>query len=106
MEIIKIEKFNKLFSYYQTLLTDKQVEYFTMYYYEDYSLSEIAELANVSRNAVYDQLKRVEAKLLELEEKLKLVEKASLRSKYIKEYLLTKDQKYLNMILEVDEKDE
>ncbi|MGI6786999.1 MAG: YlxM family DNA-binding protein [Acholeplasmataceae bacterium] len=106
MELIKLEKLNKLFAHYQNLLTDKQKDYFRMYYYDDYSLSEIAEIMNVSRNAVYDQLKRVESKLLEYEEKLKLEEKANLRLSYYQQYLKTKDTKYLNMLIEMDDEDE
>ena len=42
---------------------------------EDFSLSEIAEDLMVSRNAVYDQLKRAVASLEEYESKLHLMEK-------------------------------
>lgn len=106
MELIKTEKLNKLFSYYHPLLTKKQAEYFKLYYYEDYSLAEIAEISNVSRSAVYDQLQNVEKKLNELENKLKLEEKETLRRKYYDKYIKTNDSKYLKMMIEVDEQDE
>jgi predicted DNA-binding protein YlxM (UPF0122 family) len=106
MELIKLEKLNKLYSHYKNLLTDKQKDYFTMYYHNDYSLSEIAEIMKVSRNAVYDQLRRVEAKLLEFEESLKLEEKSSLRFSYYEKYMETKDIKYLNLLIEMDDEDE
>lgn len=61
-----------LYDYYGTLLTDKQRSYFENYYFNDYSLSEIAENDKVSRNAVHGQLKIVEEKLNEYEEKLML----------------------------------
>ena len=61
-----------LYDYYGTLLTDKQQSYFENYYFNDYSLGEIAENDNVSRNAVHGQLKIVEEKLNEYEDKLKL----------------------------------
>ena len=48
-----------LFEYYKELLTDKQIDTFICYYNEDYSLSEIASEFNVSRNAVWDTLKKV-----------------------------------------------
>ncbi len=106
MELLKYEKLNRLFSHYQNLLTEKQKDYFKMYYFNDYSLSEIAEIMNVSRNAVYDQLKRVEVKLLEFEEALKLEEKADLRRKYYDKYLKTKDLKYLNLLIEMDDEED
>ncbi len=61
-----------LYDYYGSLLTDKQQSYFENYYFNDYSLSEIAENDNVSRNAVHGQLKIVEEKLDEYESKLNL----------------------------------
>lgn len=75
----KKEQLNELFDVYQTLLTDKQIEYFKYYYQEDYSLQEIAELLDVSRNAIFDQLKKVEQHLFSYEEKLKLLEKKQKR---------------------------
>ena len=61
-----------LYDYYGSLLTEKQQSYFENYYFNDYSLAEIAENDNVSRNAVHGQLKIVEEKLNEYEDKLKL----------------------------------
>ena len=68
---------NSLYDIYKDLLTDKQREYYESYYFDNLSLAEIAENCNVSRNAVFNQLKIIEDKLLELEEKLKLKEKQS-----------------------------
>ena len=65
---------NNLYDYYGGLFTDKQQEYFEAYYFDDLSLSEIAENNGVSRNAVHGQIKIVEEKLLFYEEKLKLYE--------------------------------
>ena len=61
-----------LYDIYQELLTDKQKSYFESYYYDNYSITEISENFNVSRNAVHDQLKRTVSKLNDLEEKLNL----------------------------------
>ena len=66
---------NILYDCYKDLFTDKQQMYFEMYYWDDLSLSEIAENNNVTRNAVHNQLKIMEEKLEELEYKLKLSEK-------------------------------
>ena len=48
---------NNLYDYYKGLFTDKQQEYFEEYYYNNLSLSEIAENNNVIRNAVHNQVK-------------------------------------------------
>ena len=52
------------FEFYAALLTDKQMNYIELYYADDYSLAEIAEEFGVSRQAVYDNIKRTE-KILE-----------------------------------------
>jgi predicted DNA-binding protein YlxM (UPF0122 family) len=64
---------NSLYDLYGKLLTEKQREYFEYYYQNDYSLSEIAALLKVSRNAVYDQIKIVVGHLENYEEKLGLL---------------------------------
>ncbi len=59
-----------LFDYYGAMLTEKQREYLDMRYNQDMSLSEIAEVQKVSRQAVFDNLSRTEAQLLRMEEKI------------------------------------
>ncbi len=66
---------NNLYDYYKELFTEKQQEYFEDYYYNNFSLSEIAENYNVSRNAVHNQIKIVEEKLEEFEKVLNLYDK-------------------------------
>lgn len=56
-------RLNDLFDIYKGLLTEKQNAYFSYYYRDDYSLSEIAELMDVSRNAVHEQVKNVVERL-------------------------------------------
>lgn len=73
-----MEKFiylNNLFDFYKSLFTEKQRLYFEDYYCNNLSLSEIAENNSISRNAVFNQLKIIEDKLLELEENLGLFKK-------------------------------
>ncbi|MCD8562065.1 MAG: DNA-binding protein [Acholeplasmataceae bacterium] len=77
--------YNQLFDLYGDLLTDKQQSYFKLYYFEDYSLQEIAEVFEVSRNAVFDQLKKTEEHLLSYEHSLKCYEKREARLKLIDE---------------------
>lgn len=75
MDLIKREFHIALFDTYKELLTQKQQEYFVLYYYDDLTLSEIAENKNVSRNAVFDQIKKVINILEDYEEKLKVYKK-------------------------------
>ena len=76
----KKQRVNLLMDCYCDLLTDKQQDY----YEEDLSLAEIAEDLNVSRNAVYDNLKRAVASLEDYESKLHLLEKHVQRMDLIK----------------------
>lgn len=89
---------NNLYDCYKELFTDKQKEYFEDYYFNDLSLSEIAENNDVSRNAVHNQLKIVEEKLIELENKLSLYNK---KEKIINILSDKVDKKTLDKIIEL-----
>ncbi|WP_192597463.1 putative DNA-binding protein [Sporosarcina limicola] len=73
--LAKTTRINFLFDFYQSLLTDKQRLYMQLYYLEDLSLGEIAGEYGVSRQAVYDNVRRTEAMLEDYEEKLNLFSK-------------------------------
>ncbi len=93
----------ELYDHYQDLLTDKQKEYMESYYYNNYSISEISENMNVSRNAVHDQLKRTVAKLYDYESKLKLRIKGKNRDKIIEKLKNEKDLlKVLDLVEELE----
>lgn len=77
MTIEKREEIIGLYDIYGSLLTDKQKDYFESYYFADLSISEIASNFEVSRNAVFDQIKRVNLILMEYEGKLKIFKKTS-----------------------------
>lgn len=81
MEIEKNYRINSLFAFYQPLLTAKQNNYMQLYYGDDYSLGEIAEEFNVSRQAVYDNLRRTEKILEDYEEKLHLYQEFTARNR-------------------------
>ncbi|MEJ8544373.1 putative DNA-binding protein [Brevibacillus borstelensis] len=68
----KTNQVNLLFDFYAPLLKGKQREYLELYYLDDLSLGEIAEMHEVSRQAVYDHIKRAEKQLFEYEDKLRL----------------------------------
>lgn len=61
--------------FYGKLLTEKQYEVLDDYYNNDLSLSEIAENLEITRQAVRDNIKKGENKLLEYEEKLGIMKK-------------------------------
>ena len=62
-----------LLDFYGQLLTDKQRECYDLHYNEDLSLSEIAEQSGISRQGVWDNIRRADTALRELEEKTGLV---------------------------------
>lgn len=69
----KIVQVALLFDFYGQLLTKKQMQIIDMYYSNDFSLSEISEQIGISRQGVYDTLKRAEKTLNNYEKKLGLV---------------------------------
>ena len=66
-----------LLDYYGTLLTQKQNQILKMYYEEDYSLGEIADIYNISRQAAFDAIKKGEAVLNKYEQALNLAQRQS-----------------------------
>ncbi|WP_302826774.1 YlxM family DNA-binding protein, partial [Anaerofustis stercorihominis] len=71
----KYFKMSYLIDIYSSLLTDKQLKVLEYYYNDDISLSEIASMLNISRQGVYDTLKRAEKIISEYDDKLNLLEK-------------------------------
>lgn len=71
----KTNRINVLHDFYGPLLTDKQQTFIKCYFHDDYSLSEIAADFQISRQAVYEHLKRAEQVLEDYESKLRLVAK-------------------------------
>ncbi len=68
-------KVAELLDIYGNLLNEKQRTSLEYYYYDDLSLSEIAENIGVSRQGVRDVIKRAEHFLFFAEEELKLLER-------------------------------
>jgi len=71
----KVTLVTLMFDFYGQLLTERQQKFIDLYYGNNYSLGEIAEIYGVSRQAVHDTLKRAENMLHNYEQKLQLVEK-------------------------------
>ncbi len=61
-----------LYDFYGDILTDKQRDVIDYYYNEDLSLAEISEHLGITRQGVRDSIKRAEAVLLDMEDRLGL----------------------------------
>lgn len=70
-----------LLDFYGEVLTEKQREVVELYYDEDLSLAEIAAEAHITRQGVRDSIKRGEATLRDMEQKLGLVARYASRRK-------------------------
>lgn len=70
-----------LLDFYGEILTEKQREVMELYYDDDLSLAEIAAQANITRQGVRDSIKRGEATLRDMEQKLGLVSRFADRKK-------------------------
>lgn len=78
---------------YSPLLTEKQKNIMELYYNDDLSLAEIAELNNTSRQAIHDLIKRCYKQFLSYESKLCLLKKS-----------LEKEEKILTLLNELNMK--
>ncbi|MDO4301040.1 MAG: putative DNA-binding protein [Clostridia bacterium] len=87
----KIYYITLLLDFYGELLTCKQRSVMSSYYFDDYSLNEIAEEHSITRQAVQDMIKRTEKLLKQYEQKLMLVDK------YLK-----RKEKVENIVKELD----
>lgn len=79
--IEKTVRMNMLFDLYGSLLTKRQQRFFELYYADDLSLGEIAEQFDVSRQAVYDIVKRSAEGLENFESRLSLLKKSQNKEK-------------------------
>lgn len=93
-----------LLNLYGNLLTETQKTYMDLYYNQDYSLSEIGDNENITRQAVRTILVKSRKKLYEYEQKLKFMEKENSIKKLIEKIQSSKDnierQNYLRKIQE------
>ena len=71
-ERVKIAMFLDM---YGNILTDKQREAMDKYFQQDFTLSEISEQIGITRQGVWDNIKRGENVLVETENKLGMVKK-------------------------------
>ena len=66
-----------LLDFYGELLTPKQRECYDLHYNDDLSLAEIAEQLGISRQGVWDNIRRAESSLQDIEEKTGLIRRFS-----------------------------
>lgn len=64
-----------LFDFYGDLLTERQKEFYDLYYNDDLSLAEIAENYDITRQGVRDIIVRAERALEDIEEKTGLIQR-------------------------------
>jgi Uncharacterized protein conserved in bacteria len=96
---------------YSVLLTEKQNEIMTMYYNDDFSLAEISEITNTSRQAIHDLIKRCHKLLVEYENKLSILStnmrleklKVSLLKDITDLTIINKDQNSIEIIEKMKE---
>ena len=89
-----------LMDIYSPLLTEKQKNIMELYYNDDLSLAEIAELNNTSRQAIHDLIKRCYKQILSYEDKLNLLKKSLEKESVIEALLSDMKKKY-----SIEEKD-
>ena len=90
----------KLYDIYNGLLTDNERKCFEYYYFEDYSLNEIAEVIGTSRAYISKTLKIVSDKLIKYESILFNKKKSMILYDLLKDI---KDEKIVKKIEEIIE---
>ena len=94
-----------LLELYGKLLTEKQSRLLELYYFDDLSLSEIAENEGGSRQGAMDVIKRAEKELIKIEDTLGLYSRNNLQTKIIDELISvldTDNEKAKALVLELE----
>ena len=94
--------YNELFDLYGNLLNDREKEIFALFYEEDLSLQEIADMRNVSKSAIGSAISTINKKLDSYEEKLKCFEKTNILKSYVSEIKDKNLQEKMRKVLEND----
>jgi len=83
--LAKTTQINLLFDFYEPLLTEKQRTFLSHYFHDDFTLGEIAENFGISRQAVFEHIRRAESTLHDYEAKLGLLRKHEQRRKLLQQ---------------------
>lgn len=94
MSLEKNLRISRLFDEYCEVLSENQKRVMTQYYFEDKTLTEIAENLLISRQAVLDAIKKSEEKLFEFEQKFGLVEKVEKLQELVSKFKSNKISKH------------
>lgn len=89
-----------LLNLYGNLLTETQRNYMEMYYNQDLSLSEIAEIEDITRQAVRTNLLKSKKKLYEYEKKLNFMQKENNIRKVLESLKKQENKSYIEKIYE------
>lgn len=103
-ELDKSIRVNKLIDFYGNLLTSHQEEILSLYFQMDLSLSEISEQLGISRNGVYDAIKKGIALLEKYEEKLNLLKRDEELDKFFEEIKKNSNQNEIELINKIESK--
>ena len=71
------EYITTLYEIYKELLNEKEINYFEYYYFEDYSMQEIADLYKVSKAYASKYLNKINDKIINYEKILKINDRNS-----------------------------
>lgn len=93
--------YSELFDIYKGVLTEKQVEVFEDYFFENLTIEEIAKNKNVSKNAISKSILSIKKILDSSEEKMHVLEYMNkLKSEFKDDKdILIRIEKYDNIIL-------
>lgn len=89
-----IYKIAMLLDFYGRMLTERQYKIMDLHFNNDYSLGEIAEQLNISRQGVHDNVKRCKVLLNNMEKKLGLLNKFAIQK--------DKEKKILRYLKNID----
>ena len=87
--------YSNLYDYYGKLLTDTQIKYFEEYYFNNLSLQEIADIYEVSKNAISKTLIEITNKLDDYETKLQLYQNSKQIKKILEPNIFKKIEEYI-----------
>lgn len=96
----EVLKSSQLIDFYGKLLTEKQYQYLIDYYFNDLTIVEMADKYKISKNAIFDSIKKSIKELEWYESKLNLIASFEKRINLYKNLKI--DEKTLNQLLSTE----